>query len=579
MPRSGVEEAIERRRRERELGGERLVQLRIDFELDGVTVLQVGGVWDRRLDDFDENIAPTERAVISMHAGQLRAVEWFADWLIAHIERRDTPPPFDPDDPAILEIDDDPAHAYSALFAGARRGGKTWIAVALCVAYAIQFPGSIVWLVSPADTKHDEIRRYVMGCVPAEWLDRETYADGWELCNGSRLMLKSGYDPDALKEGKADLVLLNEGQKIHERAFIVARGAIVDCAGCVIVCANPPSDAKDHQWVTDFASDAAKGTRAAVYLHFDSLKNPHIDRRSLLAMQHEADQRTVDIEVFGKFLGPADAVAYNWIRLENERAPGPTDVDVTESFMNTIEEGEGIHLVIGLDVQRVPHIGGPIFRFYGTPERDRVIAWIVGEVVLEGGDEVAWSEALYERGIDPEHTLIICDASGQWQRADRTVTGRQPDGHGRNTFDVLRAHGWNRIKPPDRRQDRNPHIVDRVRSFTSMISSKSGRRRLFADPDEAPNTVQAIREWRTVNGTASRTQHEAHLGDATSYPLFRFFPRILRSEGEESNPRRVKPGSSTETARATAPRPELRITPQLRGPSRMSRRGSRTRGL
>lgn len=579
MPRNSIDDAIERRRRERDVGGERLVTMRIDFALNGETLLSVGGVWDRRLDDYE---AEAESGVlVEIHEGQLAAVQWFAAWLGEHAIRRDNPLAIDLDDPGAALVDTDPAHAYSALFAGGRRGGKTWIAVALCVAYAIQFPRSIVWLTAPAETKLEEIRRYVAGCVAPEWIDRETFADGWDLCNGSQLMLKGAYNPDALKEGKANLVLLNEGQMMSARAFTVARGAIVDSSGLVIVCANPPVEAKDQQWVTDFATDAAAGRRAAVYLHFNPLHNPHIDRRALLAMKADVDDRTYAIEVLGEFRGPKDAVAYNWVRLANEK-PVPTDLpDVTTAFLSLIEEGDGIKQVIGLDVQRIPHIGGPVYRFYGLPHRDLVIAWIVDEVVLEGGDEVEWSDALYGRGYLPTETLIICDASGQWQRADRTITGRQPDGRGRGSFEVLRGEGWRRIKPPDRRQDRNPAIQDRVRAFTSMICSGTGVRRLFVDPDLAPKCCASIRDWRTVHGAPSRTQHEAHLGDASSYPIVRLFPRVLRSEARSTNPGRVRPDTNSldKATAITATPAELRITPQLRGPSRSARRGSRTRGM
>ena len=46
MPRSSVSDAIERRRRERDEGGERYVSLRMDLELDDEMILSVGGVWD-----------------------------------------------------------------------------------------------------------------------------------------------------------------------------------------------------------------------------------------------------------------------------------------------------------------------------------------------------------------------------------------------------------------------------------------------------------------------------------------------------------------------------------------------------
>jgi hypothetical protein len=606
-PRS-LDDVFERRRRERELGGDRFVDLRIVFEQHATDLvaadareegadddriaaiyedpdpstevvhlrgsanatIDVGGRWDRRARDFEGDASSA--VVVRFHEGQRAAVEWFCQWLDAHAERRENPPEYDPEAEIV------PWAVYSALFAGGRRGGKSWIAVAFAVAYAVRFPTSIVWLVSPSNERHDEIRRYVHEFVAAPWLDDETQ-DGWELCNGSRLMLKSAFGSgDQLKEGKANFVVLNEGQKMAERAYVVARGAIVDSSGLVLVCANPPVELADKQWVSNFAADAAAHRRASVYLHFNPLLNPFIDRGALLALQAEVDERTFQIEVLGMFLTAKDAVAYNWVRLENEAPRPDSRWDVTEAFMRAIEEGEGIERVIGLDVQRFPYIGGPVYQFFGSPTRDRVLAWIVDEVVLDGGDEEEWCAMLADKGFAPESTLIVCDASGRYQHSRRrSADAPKPEWKGRGSFDIIRSQGYTRIVPPDRRQKRNPEIVDRARAFTSLISTGKGNRRLFADPDRAPRTCQAIREWRTVHGKPSRTQEVAHLGDGASYPIIRIFPRRLRSDGVPGNPRDV--GNLVAPVDTRPPSvfdgPDDFMLP----PNERRRRGRRDRGL
>lgn len=586
---SSLDDAIERRQRAREAGGTLLVDMRMDFENEaGELVLSVGGVWDR-IESPDittgggEYISESDRAVVvRYHDGQERAVEWFASWLAAHYYRRDSPPLLTLEELESEELDVDPDHAYSALFAGGRRGGKTWIAVADGVAYALAFPGSIVWIVSPSDQKHDEVRRYLGGVIPEEWLDRQTLFD-YEFCNGSKVLLKSAYVAEGLKEGKANFVVLNEGQMMAKRSYTVARGAIVDAAGLVLVCANPPVEKKDQQWVSDFAADAAAGRRASVFIEFNPLRNRHIDRRALLALRYEVDERTYAIEVLGQFRGPIDAVAWNWIRLENEKK-APTEAsgwsDVTASFLATVGEGPGIERVLGLDVQRFPHIGGPVYKFFAPngviPSLDNVFAWIVDEVVLAGGDEVDYCAAAAAKGYGPSSTLIVCDASGRYQHSRRgKIDAPPPDWKGRGSFSIIRGEGYRRIVPPMRRMKVNPAIVDRARAFTSMIASGVGRRRLFADPAKAPQTCKAIREWRTVNGMPSRTQDVAHLGDGASYPIVRIFPRVLRS----GKPGQVDPVSQRvdNPANSAAAAP-LRIIPPTRGPSR-TRRGDRTRGL
>jgi len=222
-----------------------------------------------------------------------------------------------------------------------------------------------------------------------------------------------------------------------------------------------------------------------------------------------------------------------------------------------------------------------------------VYAWIVGEVVLDGGDEEDWCAELEELGYDAASTLIVCDATAEYQHSRRRATDMQkPEWHGRGSFAVIRAQGYNRIVPPDRRLRRkNPPIVDRMRAFTSMIATGTSVRRLFADPKLAPRTCAAIRQWKTVHGAPSRTQDEAHLGDGASYPIIRFFPRSLRplkSRPGSQNPPDVSELASRIQQIDALPNasyaPELRILPPRaeRSPSRADRtprRGERTRGF
>jgi hypothetical protein len=545
-------EIIERRRREKESGGDRFVPLRLDLEDEetGELGISVGGSWDRRAEAFAGTA--DSRVLIRYHPGQREAVAWFRGWLAAHKEKRANPPP--PPTHAELAaifsgdvtVDTDAMHAYSALFAGGRRGGKTWLAVRLAIAYAVEIPGSIVWLVAPEEDGYSELDRYARATISDAWVQHETAGGGWFLCNGSEIHMKSAYDADGLKEGRVDFVVLNEGQRCKKRAFEVLQLAIADVGGIVLVCANPPTDAKDQPWVSDFAAEAQAGRLAAVYVQFNPLLNPHIDRRALIAFAAGNDIRAVEVEILGMFLAPKDAVAYNWQRLQNEKAP-PADGDVTEAFLRAVEEGDGIERVVGIDVQIFPYMAASEYHFFGTPTRDEVLAWITGEIALEGGDEVALSDAMYARGWNPKTTLLVVDGTGEYQHSRRRAIDSPPASwSGRGSFDIFRSEGWRRIVTPDRRfRRKNPPIQDRMRALTSMICSSGfgtggvGVRRLYADPTAAPLCCKTMREWKVVNGKPQRVANLAHMGDGISYPIARLFPRRLRS----GNPRRVDPAA------------------------------------
>ena len=530
-------------------------------------LLSAGGLWNRRLNDWEGDVdACLNGPVLRVHPGQIEATEWWAKWLAVHAGRRDSPPPLDLDELG-LEVDPDeigqgvdqnPLKVYSALLSGGRRGGKTfWAFAGAVVSYAVQFPEAIIWALSPArgkdDTKPDEIRRAIAPMLSPFWIRRQTIATGWELINGSNIMLKSAHasaDPDAIKEGKANLVVMNESQKMSKRVYVVARGAISDQSGLVLCCANPPVEAKDQQWVADFAADTDAGKRASVHIPFDPMENPHIDRRALRAMMAEVDERTFDVEVRGIFRAAADAVAYNWSRTHNEQsAPRPTPIpgggqppcprtgliDVTAEYLRSIDLYEGVTNLIGMDFQVHPHMGGPVYRVFchpgQVPNEDNVILWGVDEIVLEG-DEVQWSYEAKERGYNPALTVIVGDGTGQYQHSRRRTTDSPPPSwKGRGSFSILMEEGWTQIVPPDPKiKLNNPHVVDRVRAMTSLIqTADKKRRRLLMDPDRCPKTCKSIREWPTVHGKPSRTHEAAHLGDGLSYPIVRLFPRLMRS--------------------------------------------------
>lgn len=547
---------LEERRRESETGALRLVDMRIDIVFENETILSVGGCWDRRLKAYVPSLrygdiempdpsGASTAVVVRPHDGQIPALLWFCGWLAVHAARRRKPPALDEE--ALAKLDSreiDPSEVFAALLAGGRRGGKTWDAALFCAIYAVLFPGAIIWVVNPNDQKHDEVRVYFSLLLRPEWVSRQTRSDGWELVNGSVIMLKSAYvgqDPDAIKEGEAHLVWMNEAQKMVERVYIVARGAIADRSGLVLLCANPPVQTKDQQWVGDFAADAQAGRRMAVYHHMDPRKNPHINRIALLSLKRELDDRAYRIEVLGEFLPPIDMVCYNWIRTDdgNERTrPADDDpywVDVTEAFLRMEEIGDGFTDLPGMDFQVHPHMGGPVYRIFmprsaPVPTRNNVVMWGVDEIIVEG-DEAEWCEEAKARGYRSETTIIVGDGTGEYQHSRRaSVDSPPPEWHGKGSFDVIKMHGFRNIIRPDPRIRRNnPDVRDRCRALTSMIESGRGRR-FFLDPDRCPKTAKSLREWPTVHGMPSRKHPAAHLGDGASYPVVRLFPRKLRSE-------------------------------------------------
>jgi hypothetical protein len=216
-----VNDLIERRSREAEGDGEgeRFVPVAVDFELEGETLLSVGGRWDRRSNDYDGEASVA--VIVRIHPGQRAAVEWFKRWLDAHAERRENATPMTKEERAAFEdrlengdvssVDTDDANAFAALFAGGRRAGKTWIAVALASRTRSGSPARSSGSLRPP-TRRPRSSGDTWRRARAEWIDRETEAMAGSSATARSCSSRARSTPRT-QGGQGEPVFLNEGQR------------------------------------------------------------------------------------------------------------------------------------------------------------------------------------------------------------------------------------------------------------------------------------------------------------------------------------------------------------------------------
>jgi hypothetical protein len=503
-------------------------------------ILDVGGRWDRREKRYSD--AATDVRVIRPHPGQIEACEFYARWLDRYRRGEHLPPD---------------KRTYSVILSGGQRAGKTWLATCVFApAFAIAIPGSYVWIVCPTDADFEEVEDNLIATLPEPWYRWQKSRNRFTVVNGSRIVLRSAHRAEALKKGRCDLPVLNECQQMEQKAFAIARARIADTGGLVIGCANPP-DKPIGEWVGDWVAEADAGSRNAKHYWFNPFDNPHIDPAPLLALKAELDPRTYEAEVLGRFLSIGDTVLYNWDRLENETTmerladrQGVAELrDITPEVTEHLE-GRPFARIVGVDVQRRP-MASVELRCFENPlaaESDRSSdAWwrwclvvVTDECILEGDEDdlaIAWAS----RGWEPGDTLIVCDASGRWQFAERNplkVQAKREEVKGRGSWAVFQAHGYRHIRPPDRGSEKNPDVIERVRAATARIETKAagryGQRFLFSLA-RCRQTNRTIRSWPNLHGKPSRTSQHAHVGDALTYPIHRLWTR-RGLEGDSSGP-------------------------------------------
>ncbi|MFH0902757.1 MAG: hypothetical protein V2A73_19170 [Pseudomonadota bacterium] len=515
MSRQSLERLVEERLDEQDGKGARYVDLALAVRAMGSEelLLAVGGKWDRKSRRF---VGRAERVVtIHVHPGQVPVLRWFSRWLRGyHSGRRDP----------------DCDRVWAVLLAGGRRGGKTYCAVLCAAAFAVATSSSILWAVSPAQPETDELRQTLEVMLPSSWYAWNEEWQTYRLVNGSVLRLRSGYRPRSLKHGRIDIAFINEPQNQPERVYYLLRPATADSGGLVILAANPPEEAIG-QWVEDFYDEAKAGKRPARVFDLDPTLNPIPASESLQDLEREVDKDTYDREIRGVFGIKHDRVwyAFSGSRVGHilEAGIDPRDrstaiPDVTARFVKQRIGSVDAEVIVSADFQRSPHMVALIWRAFEDPTDPGgdPLLWVVDEVVLEQADENDLIDALEARGLDGKKTVVIADASGDWQDADRTK--------GRGSFDIFRQRGWRWIYPPDAHAKRNPDVLESIRIGNARLKTADGKMHVFIAPC-CLALVRAMKRWRFKGGRPHKRSEHAHISDAFRYPLHRFYPRRRRA--------------------------------------------------
>lgn len=513
----------------------------VDLQIDvvryksGTPIARFGGAWDRGARQWIGD-AETSR-IVEVHGAQAEAVLSFSSWLRAHLsgEREDVRDrireiiqgdlSFDADARALVGL-------CEMLLTGGRRSGKTNLMMLLLTCYAVSVERSIVWTVTPAETRHVEPIKVLRELMPAAWyLERGAPDYRFDLANDSVHRILSGHDPNMLKQGNAVLVGFNEGQAIKLESYNMGRGGTVDAGGFTIVAANPPIAGDVGTWVLDAAVGAEKGERPGAEHYFcDPLDNPHIDPSKLLALRTSMTAHDFDTQVRGKLLDLPNRVLYGWSRLDNERSLPDLGV-CTRDFL-TAHEGDRARWekIAVFDVQHFPYVAVLILDVAvdpSDPHNPRAgILWGVDEVAIPQGDEVDACTEIKARGYRPERMLVIMDASCFWQQMQRDQIRQLPEYRGKSSAWIVQQQGFPWVVPPDRRMKANPDVFDRVRATNASVVAADGVRRLMIDPARCPNAAHSARKWTlNKNGKPDREGEPAHFGDVLGYAVWRFFPR------------------------------------------------------
>lgn len=469
-------------------------------------LLEVGGRWDRVAKEYRGPAEQSRRFLLQ--DAQIPAARLFAAWLRERKERRH-----------LLGPDGKPCFTLGLV--GGRRGGKSDLVPKLALLYLLAFPKSIAWLVVPKFPDMPELEAALDGLLPRAWytaLGDPWYE--WTLVNGSRLEIRSSYDPEDLKRGRCDIAVIHEAQKHDAAAYAMLRPAIADKGGLVLLAGNPPKTAKG-EWLAELVERSRAGKTDEIVFNVDPRLNPHVDHAALESLKKIMDERTYAMEIRGDFLSRTDVVMFAFSPMSNVRPEGTDEQgrpleNVTRAFTQRML-GKSFDQVHGLDFQLGPYMAAATARFYRDPDEPNgdPLCWFVDDLEVPQATEEQLVSALEGRGYTGADACVP-DASGEYQGAERIK--------GRASWDQFRMKGWRSLYFPDANSRANPHKTDRLANGNALLRNAAGKRRCFVDP-KCAYLIRALRLWETRNGVPHWKSDYAHIVDAATYLLYRMYPR------------------------------------------------------
>ncbi|MFO0578684.1 MAG: hypothetical protein U1A78_32175 [Polyangia bacterium] len=497
----------------------------------GETLAFFGGQWDQIERRFTGR-EPERCAVIRFNESQLELALWAAWWMQ---ERREGRP-----------------RDFIGLFAiGDRGSGKTYAAVGILGTAQVEFASfggdpSIAWIVSRTHAERAEVDRYFTGIFPDSWYVYREQGNGTRPAHtylwvtGATLTNISADDPNTLKRGRVDFLLVNEAGLVGKKIPFNGLGRLKDKGGLGLLTANPPDNVR-AQWILDLheKAESAREKRRPYpirFLRVMSAGNEDLDREAgdqIAQVLIDLDPRAAAADVHGLLL-PIGERAYFRFRKHHLRAPPEGLRDITRLFTQ-LRFGAEFDYFGGVDFQGTPHHAAVVCKIFGTLA-DPVI-WVVDEFVAEQSTEDDLLDEVLRAGYNPrpDEPYSLCwvgDASGQWQDGAHNRNGR-------DSFQVFRERGFRILPPAEKRgskgaYSKNPPVEKRVGLVNKQLGGRADDKdpqspelpvRLFIDA-ALQRLALALREcpWAKARYGGKPVGFYSHITDALGYVVWFVFP-------------------------------------------------------
>ncbi len=490
-------------------------------KLTGEVIYKAGGKWDR-VNKCWSSDPPTEGRIIELNESQLEPALKAAYWMQEYKAGRD--------------------REYFSLFMfGNRAAGKTWLASVILFTLLIEFPKmdnspSIGWQVSSSHATRDELDRNIQELFPfrGDWYKYvEHPKHEYRFVHGATLVNISADDPDSLKRGRVDFVLINEAQKFPARVTAFGIGRLKDKGGFGVFTSNPPTN-KKAEWIYHLweAYNDAKNKKELFPFEFSNLDakfNENVDQ--VVSSQIDTVIKIIDpinsmADIEG-IIKPIGSRAYFEWDKDKHIKKVPTSGEITD-IITYKKEGTKYPFIAGADFQYFPHNAGTVFKVFGTPEKP--ILWAVDEFIVERSAEDEFLDEVEEK-YEYKEILWIGDASGDFQSASHKKDSR-------DSFAVFKSRRWNILPPRPKRSSsgraaKNPPVEQRMALINKLL--KEGQ--FFVDPS-CKRLILALKECQLAPSRYAGVKpagEYAHITDSVGYAAWWIVPAPLDKKKDNKN--------------------------------------------
>ena len=474
----------------------------------GETLLCAGGQWDREERCYTGR-EPEQVRVVKVVESQVEFMRWFA----RHLEAYATGSPVD---------------VSLGLKIGDRRAGKTVVLLLAGVATCIEVPlvgwhGLLCWAVGVSRPEMQEMDRYLQWLMPAAWYEYRLQEHTYNLAVGSQISTITADNPKTLKRGEANLVLLNEGQKMPVTVLSNAIMGAVDHGGLTLIAANQPEDRRG-EWVAKIQRGVRNGTiPATAVFSLSSKDNDEIDqsaRGRAASILQVVDPLAYALDVLNQDILQEGKALPLWdpqVHVRPRPQVGLIDITAEATYARV---GRAYQWVIGQDYQADPYMPAPCVKVFGSEKLRAVLRgqedrsalldpltggpdplhlphyWIctppVGEEVVtrKGATEHELCDLMWLAGLRPETAYCVGDATGAQQNSRHSL--------GDDSFTLIKSRRWHVVPPFDVRTDRDvkpmnprrPYRIGLARTLVGLPPHEADKRgltpiapRLFIEPN------------------------------------------------------------------------------------------------